>query len=359
MATALLNRAKNLFVGGTNPDDGHPICLIDLPHLDFWGKQANDHLRGSPGDAYLPELLGALHDRAEIATLVQLDQWDHTKGKPRLKRRILCSNVVTDLGAQNLLKLFTASAGGVAQYMALTLCPNASSINGSCASTLSAQITSATDLTTLNTNNGPAISAAGPSTSAGNIAKFTGNSASTYISNTTGNACTSGAVGGPDATTDGGIAIGYGLAGVEYFSGHATQSNAGNIKAAAGVLHATHNSGEYCVSRAQTGDQVTMASDANSIIYNSSASTNAATGTAISNAAPSGTGKGGRSVVYSAISFNTSSTAGQYSGLWIITDATIAASTGATTHLQYSHLSFSPLQIGSSSSITATYTISL
>lgn len=323
----------NLYLPGTLPD-GTPRTLVELP--GFWSKQASDQRRGGSGDAYLPELMDAVSDAVGLHGIVRIDSIDVSNpAKPYIKRRILTHNVVTDNGAQALLKGLFVANQTIAQYLVLNTTAATSQIT-------SAITAGATTVTSVSVASG------------GNAAAVTGNKAASYISNTTSTPSNGSNGGAADPTTGGGIVLSYGTPNADYVSGSATQSSATAIAIASATIFHAHAVNDWCVANPQTGDGPTSL-PSSAIIYNSTASTNAATGTA-SPATVSGTGIGNRQAQF-AVTYGTSSTAGSYSELWLATQSTIAALTAAADYV--AHLSFSPSVLNSSTQISVTYDVKL
>lgn len=325
-----MNKTPNLYLPGLRPD-GTPRTLIELP--GYWKNVGSQQARGGRGDAYLPELLSHLLDQAGVAALVQLDQIDTATG--RVLARTLTHNVVTDAGAQTMLKGFgSGGAGSLGQYMVLDI--------GSAASQVNSAITANASLTA-----GGITVVAG-----GNAGTVAGNKAAAFNGNTTNTPCTgtAGIAGAADTVTGGGVVLGYGLGTADYVSASATMT-ATNIGVAAGQVKNAHALNEWVIALPQVTDGLTN-TFVSAVMYNSGSSTAGATGTALA-AAPSGTGIGLRQAQFIA-TFTTTSTAGGYTGLWIVTAATLAATTAAGC---YTHLSFNPQTINGTTSLQVTYTI--
>lgn len=339
-APALSQNLRNLYLPGLAPD-GSPRTLVALD--GFWQGQNSDQRRGGPGDAYLPELHDWLSDRLGLSAVVILDQVrvrddsGHKLRKPIVEKRILAHNVLTDLGAQAMLKGIYNANQTIGQYMVLDT--NAAT----------AQISTALTANTAYSS----VSVA----SGGNPSAVTGNKAAQFKNNTTSANTTGTSAGSADPTTGGGVVLSYGTPNADYVSGESgSASTATSIAFAASytVDHA-HAINDWVVANPQTGDGPTSL-PGTAIMYNSTAATNGATGTA-SPATVSGTGIGNRQALWNALIFSTSSTAGSYNNLWIVNQSTIAALTAAADYLN--HLSFSPLTLNSSTQVSATYSVKI
>lgn len=403
----------NLYLPGT-ASDGTPRTLVAIP--GYWASQSSDQSRGGPGDAYLPDLQKAGMDRMGLSAIVQIDQIDISNpAKPYIAKRIIAHNVVTDIGAQNLLKGLYNANQTLGQYLVLdtnaaTAQVNApytanqvttttavtviaggapSAVTGNKAATFKNNATASTSgvpitliggaptaagtaICALTTSGGLAagtVTAAGAgygsaptafapnylggSSAAMGTVTLTAGALATVPVTTAGTSytCVSGAA---DPTTGGGVIVSYGTANADYVSGETgAASTATSIALLNGVTWAhSHAVNDWVVANPQTGDAPTTL-PGTAIIYNSVASTTGATGTAAL-ATVTGTGIGGRQAQWSSIVFSTTSTAGNYNNLWIGNVSTIAG-WGATSGLN--HLSFAPLLLNSTNQISVTYSV--
>ena len=67
------SKAANLYIAGLRYD-GQPITLVGAG-LGFWEQQRTEQDRGGPGDAYLPDLLPSMRDRAQlVARVIELSK---------------------------------------------------------------------------------------------------------------------------------------------------------------------------------------------------------------------------------------------------------------------------------------------
>lgn len=408
-----MHTLDNLYLPGLAPDGG-PRTLVNVP--GFWGGQSADQARGGPGDFYLPEVQRANMDRAGVSALVQIDQIDVRSGK--VVRRILTHNVLTDIGAQNLLKALYTANQSLGQYFILDTNAATAQVNA----TLTANATATTTAITVVSGGNPGavtgnkasnfknnatanisgipitliggapttpgtaicmetasnglvnavVTAAGagygsaPTAFAPNYlggsgavmgtVTLSGGTLSTVPVTTAGTAYT--ALGGSaDPITGGGIVVSYGTANADYCSGETASASTGtSIALLNGVTWAHgHAINDWVVANPQTGDGPTSL-PGTAVIFNSVASTNGATGTSTL-ATVSGTGQGSRQAVWTAVNFNNSSTPGSYNTLWIANVSTIAAISAASNF--YNHLSFSPLTLNNANAIAVTYTIKI
>ena len=332
---------KNMYIPGLN-EDGQPRTLV-ANDFGYWAQQASDQRRGGPGDLYLPEVFRALanafrraitptshpmghKDGLGLATAIILDQERfRPDGSTYVHQRTFAVNIVTDTGAQALLSnSYNAPVGTAAKYIVLHT-DNATAVQTGGTISSGAQ----TSITVV---------------SGGNKGAVTGNKAGSYISNTTNSAPSA------DSVTGGGIDWSYGTSNSEIVSGSGTQSSAGAVAITSYTVAKTHSNGDYVVSRPQTGDAPSSA-PAGAIMYNSSASTSGATGTAAP-ATVSGTGIGNRQAAWTSIVVaNTSSTAGTYTGLCIVNITTIASWAASEF---YNSLSFPGQVVNNSQQLTLT-----
>lgn len=158
----------NLYLSGLAPD-GMPRTLVQVP--GFWDHMHSDQARGGRGDFYLPEVERHMRSRGAVSALVQLDQVDVSGARPRVVRRIFTHNVLTDNGAQALLKGLFNSNQTIGQYMVLDTNAAVAQLNAS----ITANATATTSALTV-------LSGGNPTAVSGNKASAFKNNATQYIS---------------------------------------------------------------------------------------------------------------------------------------------------------------------------------
>lgn len=335
MATAVPARQRDLFIPGLFQDERgveRPRTLIDIPGFDAACKF--DQMRGARGDVYEDELLAHMSKGMGLGptALVLLDRRDARTGK--IISRTITHNVETDYGVNALLKLFgNAGAGTVAPFIAIDTATATAVMSG-------ASITNASGAqTTIAVVSGGAAAAVAGNTSTSFIANASNNGSGQNNSAPGAN---------PDPRFGTGIIWTYGVpANTEYVAGTTSASGATSINITSYTVAGgkTHAAGDFVVAGPSTADGSNAVAPAG-ITYSP---TQAATYTAPQGA----TGGIGQRKAQLQYIFPVTTPAASYTGLWIVTSVTWAAGVG------YAHLVTNPQTINGSTTLTATWILTV
>lgn len=328
---------KNLFIGGVYSDERgveRPRTLIDIPGFDQACKF--DQRNGRMGDVFQEEILAHMHKGMGLGptALVLLDRHDVSGGRKRLISRTITHNVETDYGVNQLLKLFgNVGAGVVAPFIALdTITASAVMSGASITNASGAQTTIAV-------------------VSGGNASAVSGNVSTSYLANASNNGSGqnhSAPGASPDPRYGTGIIWTYGVpANTEYVAGTTSASGATSINITSYTVAGgkTHAAGDFVVAGPSTADG-SNATPPTGITYSPSQA-----GIYVAPQGASG-GIGHRSASLQYV-FPTSTPSAAYTGLWIVSSVTWAAGVG------YAHLVSNPQVINGSTTLTATWVITV